>query len=52
VNFRDLPDSDRPLRARFRANIEFEVEGTIGVNIARVGEQRLGPATFLRGELR
>jgi hypothetical protein len=53
VNFRDLPSLGSAIsRAGSRQPLEYELEGTIGVNAANLGEQVLGPMTLLRGELR
>jgi hypothetical protein len=53
VNFRDIPGLATAIsRAISRQPIEFELEGTIGVSAGGLGEQTLGPMTFLRGELR
>ncbi len=53
VNFRDIPGLSQAIsRAISRQPIEFELEGTIGVSAGQLGEQTLGPMTFLRGELR
>lgn len=53
VNFRDIPGLGNAVtRAISRQPIEFELEGTIGVSAGGLGEQTLGPMTFLRGELK
>jgi LEA14-like dessication related protein len=53
VDFRDLPGLGQAIaRALARQPIVFELQGTIGVVAGRFGEQRLGPMTLLRGELR
>lgn len=53
VDFRDVPGLGQAIaRAVTRQPIAFEIEGTIGVSAGRLGEQRLGPMTWLRGELR
>ena len=52
VDFRDVPGLGQAItRAIARQPIGFEIEGTIGVTAGRLGEQRLGPMTWLRGEL-
>ncbi len=52
VDFRDLPALGQTIaRAIARQPIQYELEGTIGVSAGRLGEQTLGPMTFLRGEL-
>lgn len=53
VDFRDVPGLSQAIaRAIARQPIEFEIEGTIGVEAGRLGTQTLGPMTWLRGELR
>ena len=53
VDFRDVPGLGNAIaRAVARQPIAFEIEGTVGVSAGRLGEQRLGPMTWLRGELR
>ena len=53
IDFRDVPGLGQAIaRAVTRQPIAFELEGTIGVSAGRFGEQRLGPMTWLRGELR
>ena len=53
VNFRDLPGLAQAIsRALARQPIEYELEGTIGVRTGGLGQQTLGPMTFLRGQLR
>ena len=53
VDFRDVPGLGQAItRAIARQPIAFEIEGTIGVSAGRFGMQRLGPMTWLRGELR
>ena len=53
VDFRDVPGLGQAIaRAVARQPIAFEIEGTVGVSAGRFGEQRLGPMTWLRGELR
>lgn len=53
VDFRDVPGLGQAIaRAVSRQPIAFEIEGTVGVSAGRLGEQRLGPMTWLRGELR
>ena len=53
VGFRDLQWLGQAItRALARQPIDFELEGTIGVNAGGFGERTLGPLTFLRGELR
>jgi hypothetical protein len=53
VDFRDVPGLSQAIaRAMARQPIAFEIEGTIGVSAGQFGEQRLGPMTWLRGELR
>ena len=53
IDFRDVPGLGQAIaRAITRQPVEFELEGTIGVSAGRLGEHRLGPMTWLRGELR
>lgn len=53
IDFRDVPGLGQAIaRAVTRQPIAFEIDGTIGVSAGRFGEQRLGPMTWLRGELR
>lgn len=53
VSFQDLPGLGQTLaRAISRQPIEYELEGTIGVNAGAFGEPVFGPMTLLRGELR
>jgi LEA14-like dessication related protein len=53
VDFRDVPGLGQAIaRAVTRQPIAFEIEGTIGIVAGRLGEHRLGPMTWLRGELR
>ena len=53
VDFRDVPGLGQAItRAIARQPIAFEIEGTVGISAGRLGEQRLGPMTWLRGELR
>ena len=53
VDFRDVPGLSQAIaRAIARQPIEFELEGTIGIEAGRLGMQTLGPMTWLRGELR
>ena len=53
VDFRDVPGLGQAIaRAISRQPIAFELEGTIGVDVGRLGTQTLGPMTWLRGELR
>ena len=53
VDFRDVPGLGQAItRAIARQPIAFEIDGTIGVDVGRLGMQTLGPMTWLRGELR
>jgi len=53
VDFRDVPALGQAItRAITRQPIAFEIDGTIGVDVGRLGMQTLGPMTWLRGELR
>lgn len=53
VSFRDLPGlSQAVTRALARQPVQYELEGTIGVDAGGFGEQVFGPMEFLRGELR
>lgn len=53
VDFRDVPGLGQAItRAVSRQPIAFEIEGTIGISTGTFGEQRLGPMTWLRGEIR
>jgi hypothetical protein len=53
VDFRDVPGLGQAIaRAVARQPIAFEIDGTIGISAGRLGMQRLGPMTWLRGELR
>ena len=53
VDFRDVPGLGQAItRAIARQPIAFEIDGTIGVDVGRLGRQTLGPMTWLRGELR
>jgi hypothetical protein len=53
VDFRDVPGLGEAIsRAIARQPIAFEIDGTIGVDLGRLGQQTLGPMTWLRGELR
>ena len=53
VDFRDVPGLGNAIaRAVARQPIAFEIEGTVGISAGGLGEQRLGPMTWLRGELR
>ena len=52
VDFRDVPGLGQAItRAVSRQPIAFEIEGTIGISTGTFGEQRLGPMTWLRGEI-
>ena len=53
VDFRDVPGLGQAIaRAVSRQPIAFEIEGTIGISVGRLGMQTLGPMTWLRGEVR
>jgi LEA14-like dessication related protein len=53
VDFRDVPALGQAItRAVVRQPIAFEIDGTIDVDVGRLGTQTLGPMTWLRGELR
>lgn len=53
VSFEDIPGLGQAIaRAISRQPIQFELEGTIGVNAGPLGEPVFGPMTILRGELR
>ena len=53
VDFRDVPGLGQAInRAIARQPIAFAIDGTIGVRAGALGEQTLGPMTWLRGELR
>ena len=53
VDFRDVPGLGNAItRAVSQQPIEFEIDGTIGVDVGRLGMQTLGPMTWLRGEIR
>ena len=53
VDFRDVPRlADVVRRAIGREPIEYEFEGTVGVNAGRLGTPVFGPMTIVRGELR
>ena len=53
VDFRDVPGLGQAItRAIARQPIAFEIDGTVGVDVGRLGMQTLGPMTWLRGELR
>jgi LEA14-like dessication related protein len=53
VDFRDVPGLGQAItRVIARQPIAFEIDGTIGVDVGRLGMQTLGPMTWLRGELR
>ena len=53
VDFRDVPGlADVVRRAIGRQPIDYEFEGTIGVNAGRLGTHEFGPLTFVRGTIR
>lgn len=53
VSFSDLPGLANVIRrAADRQPLEYELEGTIGVDAGRLGQPTFGPMTILRGELR
>jgi late embryogenesis abundant protein len=53
VSFSDLPGLASVIRrAVDRQPLEYELEGTIGVDAGRLGQPTFGPMTILRGELR
>lgn len=53
VSFRDLPGLGQAVtRALSRQPVQYELEGTIGVNAGGFGEQVFGSMELLRGELR
>ena len=53
VSFSDLPGLANVIRrAVDRQPLEYELEGTIGVDAGRLGQPTFGPMTILRGELR
>ena len=53
VDFRDVPRlADVVRRAIGREPLEYEFEGTVGVNAGRLGTPVFGPMTIVRGELR
>ena len=53
VSFADLPGlADVARRAASRQPVEYELEGTIGVDAGPLGAPRFGPMPLIRGELR
>lgn len=53
VDFRDLPGLGSAIsRAISRQPIDYELEGTIGVDAGALGTPTFGPMTLVRGEIR
>jgi hypothetical protein len=53
VSFSDLPGLANVIRrAVNRQPLDYELEGTIGVDAGRLGQPTFGPMTILRGQLR
>jgi hypothetical protein len=53
VDFRDVPGLRQALtRALSREPIDYELEGTVGVEAGAFGQPVFGPMTILRGEIR
>jgi hypothetical protein len=53
VSFSDLPGLANVIRRAIdRQPLEYQLDGTIGVNAGRLGQPTFGPMTILRGELR
>ncbi len=53
IDFRDVPGLSQVIsRAVSREPIDYELEGTIGVEAGVFGEPVFGPMTILRGEIR
>jgi hypothetical protein len=53
VSFSDLPGLANVIRRAInRQPLEYQLEGTIGVDAGRLGQPTFGPMTILRGQLR
>jgi hypothetical protein len=53
INFSDLPGlADAIRRAVGGEAVQYQLDGTIGVDAGRLGQPRFGPMLLMRGELR